>query len=246
MLNILKKVFGCNWEDELELSKVIKKNERETLTNISYIRDETKQGELIKYNINYVELITTIQIIKEYYLTCLEKMCKKRFIDPNGSILNIIEEPVEDLLGEFDINYLFGLVSDLNVDVHKIFSNYPSIRKKILNLVLYELINQFGKSNGPERALLFSKMLPESTSPEIAMKYASYDNVYDERFIRFTKEYLKLPSASESIYWAPKYFDNDPKTKYCVEELRNIINDYNEKTRDFIRRNEKQKIKQLY
>ena len=37
MLNILKKVFGCNWEDELELSKVIKKNERETLTNISYI-----------------------------------------------------------------------------------------------------------------------------------------------------------------------------------------------------------------
>ena len=238
-----------SWKKAIELDSVISNRYFELLKKILLFKSD-------EYVVDHNDLTAIVLEIEDYYDKCVTAMCQERNIDETKSILDILEEPVEDLLQkyipgqkttnnyeEFSIRDLYERVDSCDNKLSVLFKDNDQIRKDILNIVLYDLIRKYGKSNGPERALLLSKLLPGSTSSGIAMQYATYSNRYDEKFIRFLKVYLQQPTSTESIYWIPSYFDGDKKTKYCVEELHDVIDEIESVTKVNIRSNGRQKSK---
>ena len=194
------------------------------------------------------DIAVFVEVLGEYYNAFITRICNAQEVDEKGNLFEIMELPVEELLQEFNIPEFYGVLkhySQYSENVLKLFNNSEEIRKNMMKIVQYNLIEDYGKSYGPERAFILAKMFPESASSTIPMAYASYKDRYDEKFIRFLKDYLELPNSSESIYWIPKYFDNvkNDKYKYCVEELGTMIDTtYDEETRNYIR-GSKQKVR---
>lgn len=231
-----------SWKKAIELDEVIANRKNRLLKKINSIKGKNGSSTVV-YHADNEDLAMLVETIEEYFNSFVTKICNKRQVNEESSILNIIEEVPEALIEEFNINGFNNSVNIFNNDLCKLFKCDTDIKDSILDIVLYELINDYGKIRGPERALLFAKIMPENVAAGIAVKYASYSNIYDENFIRFLKEYLKLPSATEYIYWFPRYFDGYKKVKYCVEELHDVIDAIEFQTGNVVRSNERQKVK---
>ena len=95
---------------------------------------------------------------------------------------------------------------------------------------MLSIIKDGGKTKGPELSLLFSKVfinLGFKCLPEYSMRYASYQNgIIDDNYIRFVNAYMDLPYSTSYIYLLPDYFDSNIKKKYNVEDLTDILKEY--------------------
>lgn len=179
-------------------------------------------------NFNDIELF--INQIKKYMCEYTDLLTKKyKDVVKDYSILPIIEKNGEELLKDFDYNK-FNQIIKSNNEIELKFNDNEDIREKILNIVLLSIIKDGGKTKGPELSLLFSKVfinLGFKCLPEYSMRYASYQNgIIDDNYIRFVNAYMDLPYSTSYIYLLPDYFDSNIKKKYNVEDLTDILKEY--------------------
>ena len=164
---------------------------------------------------NLDELINTVAI---YHINQF-RLLPNQLYNNNADLIDISKESKELLLEVFNINRLYRVLNNnYNYEKHK-FENDDEFRRSVMNAVLYQIIEIGGKEKGPEYGLIFSKIF--NYKIELPMQYASYNSIYDERFIKYIDTYLEL-GGSDNIYWLPNYFE-DNKNKYNMEPLYEII-----------------------
>ena len=198
--------------------------------------------EVPSYEFTSNEVYDFIIDIRNYVNEFVEKYATEREIDPNSSILDLLEDD-KDLDATFDMVDFEKHLYESNINIYKKMHGFPFLRRIIFNTALYEIIRDGGKIVGPERALLFAKVvMPDMADkypgcdPGIPVSYVSYDtnDENDERFIRFLRLYKKLGSGSEPSYWFPHYFE-DSKFWDCSEEFDSKINRLPIETQEVIR-----------
>ena len=177
------------------------------------IKDLIKNDSRLK-EISLNELINTISI---YHTNKFVNSSKELY--NSNDLIDVAKESKELLLKIFNMDELYKkLGKEKSYEIEK-FEYNDDFRRKVMNASLYQIISMNGKEKGPEYGLIFAKMF--NYSLELPMQYASYNGMFDERFIKYLDTYLGL-NGSSNIYLLPNYFD-DSNDKYYMEDLGEVI-----------------------
>ena len=158
---------------------------------------------------NLNELINLISI---YHINKF-KTLSQHLYNNKENLVDVAKESKELLLKIFNINNLYQLLKQNPSYENQRFEKDDEFRRKIMNASLYQVISIGGKEKGPEYGLIYAKMFNYSLG--LPMQYASYNGIYDERFIKYVDTYLGL-GGSDKLYWLPNYFDSTEKNKYSM------------------------------
>lgn len=209
-------MFKSSMEKAYNLELVIERLKRNILK-----KDETVN----KQHLN--ELINTIAL---YHKDRFERVPNQLYKDENKDLVDLAKEDDKTLTEIFNMNNLYQLLRLHPNNTKTKYKDDDNFRRRVMHVVLYEIIEQNGKEKGAEYGLLFAKIFNFDLA--VPMHYASYDGMFDHRFLKFYDTYLGL-DGSPYTYWLPNYYDNDPKSKYNLEDLseltpqlRNYINKY--------------------
>lgn len=138
-------------------------------------------------------------------------------------MLKLASEKQKDLLNIFNANDLLNEVAskDLIADYYTDLVNNHEFSRDIYFASLLRIIDLGGADKGAEYGLVFAKTFNYDLA--IPMRYASYDsNPTNPRLSEFVSKYLEL-GGNKNVYWLSNYFDEDPKSRYCMEELGYVI-----------------------
>lgn len=140
-----------------------------------------------------------------------------------NNMLKLASEDQKLLLQIFDKNNLLNnLEKILEIKDYEKLSNDDTYRRNIMYLSLLQMIIQGGKTYGAEYGLVFAKT--HNFDLSTPMHYASYEKgMSDLRLKEYIDVYLKS-GGSKNVYWLPKYYSEDKKSKYNMEELEYVIN----------------------
>lgn len=188
-----------------------------------YNLDNKKQKiikNLIKEDIqlNDLSLNELINLVALYHNNKFRQIPAQLY-DNNGDLIDVSKESKELLLEIFNIDELYKMIDENSNYEKEKFEKNDVFRRNIMNAALYQIIMLGGKEKGPEYGLIFAKMF--NYDIEVPMQYASYDGIYDVRFIKYVDTYLGL-GGSNSIFWLPNYFSENKKDKYVMEPLYEI------------------------
>lgn len=186
------------------------------------VKKEKAIKKLIKEdsNLNEKNLNGLINFIAIYHTNQFKRIPEKLYHNQNKDLIDVSTESNDLLLQIFNMNELYKVLNENSNYEKQKFEYDDNFRRKIMNVALYEIISLNGKEKGSEYGLIFAKMF--NFSLELPMQYASYDGMYDERFIKYVDTYLGL-GGSTTLYWLPNYFDNIEKNKYDMEDLNEIV-----------------------
>lgn len=139
-----------------------------------------------------------------------------------NDMLKFALEKQEVLLQNFNMNLLLKYLKESSLEhYHNKIVDDDLFRRKILYCTLLNTIKVGGRYKGAEYGLVFSKTFGFDLS--IPLHYASYDSRMDNKRLKeYIDTYIEL-GGSKHVYWLPNYFDNDKKSKYCMEELEYVI-----------------------
>ena len=192
-----------------------------------------------------LEIDQYTDMIADYVEDFIIDYATERGYDPNGTILDLIEESQEELINEFNIPKFYATLASNSEtrDLHFRSNNNSYVRHSLLDIAMYKLVIRGGKTVGPERALMFAKIIPAADAG-IAMRYASYDGnqLTSKEFARFVKEYLALPYSSETLLWFRNYFSGT-KNWDDQQELREVIDGFDNDIKEEIRGISKKKVR---
>lgn len=188
--------------------------------NLELIVERLKKNIMKKDSkLNKQQLDGLINTIVLYYKNQFEFVPSNLYKNENKSLVDLANEDESTLIELFDMNNLYALLNfNSNYEREK-FKNNDDFRRQVMHVVLYETINRNGKEKGAEYGLIFAKIFNFDLT--VPMHYASYNGMFDERFLKFYDTYLGL-GGTPYTYWLPNYFDNDRKSKYNMEDLSDL------------------------
>lgn len=162
------------------------------------------------------ELINTIAL---YHKDRFERVPNMLYKDENKDLVDLAKEDEKTLTEIFNMNNLYQILKLHPNYTKERYKNDDDFRRKVMRIVLYEVIDQNGKGKGAEYGLIFAKIFNFDVS--VPMHYASYDGMFDPAFLKYYDTYLGI-GGSPYTYWLPNYYDNDSKSKYNLEDLSDL------------------------
>lgn len=199
--------FDLNVKTNKLLKKISKKYLSKKKTYIDKVKDISSLENIVTVIVN--NHIRQLNIYVNYY-------------EKQKDLLEVANEDVKKLLDIFNMNNFVKEMDILFTDeIRQLFNNNDKFRRDLLYTSIFEIIKKGGANKGAEYALIFAKAF--NFDYAIAMSYASYDSdVNNPRLEEFINKYLEL-GGSKDVYWLPNYFKKDDKTRFNMEELRDVI-----------------------
>ena len=198
-------MFKSITEKSYNLELVVKRLERHLAKKDTKINEKQLSG-----------LVNTVAV---YYKNKFKSIPEELYKGENKDLLDLAKEDENTLRELFEIGNLYQLL-DLTSNYEKEkFKKDDDFRRQVMRIVLYETIEQNGKGAGAEYGLVFAKIFNFDLS--IPMLYASYDGMFDERFLKFYDTYLGI-GGSPYAYWLPNYFDENNHSRYDMEDLSDL------------------------
>lgn len=193
---------------------------KKTIYNLEY-RIEKEEKKLLKKDskLSKSELDELINLVAYYHKNQFMHVPKELYKTNDKDLVDLAREDQKLLIEIFDNNNLYNLLDRHKNYAKEKFKNEDNFRRKVLELSLYEIIEQNGKGKGSEYGLLFAKIFNFDIA--LPMSYASYDGIFDPKFVKFYSTYLDL-NGSKNIYLFPNYYSGDPKSKYNMEDLSEL------------------------
>lgn len=182
---------------------------------------EREEKRLIKTygKIDKNQLDNLVNAIATYQKTQFEFIPDKLYKNEGKDLIDLAKEDIKLLSEIFDINNLYHMLDCSKNELTDKFKEEYEFRRRVLGITLYKILSKFGKEKGPEYGLLFAKI--HNLNIALPMTYASYNGMFDEKFLKFFETYKSIGGPS-NIYWLPNYYDNDPKSKYNMEDLSEL------------------------
>jgi len=187
------------------------------------LRKERNLNCILKKNktLNKEKIEKIVSIISAWSICRYNNASKELYNEIN--MLKLANEEQKLLLQIFDKSHLFAnLEKVLEQDEVKKFLSDDNYRREVMFLSLIQIIIQGGKTYGAEYGLVFAKT--HNFDLGVPMHYASYEcGMNDPKLKEYIDAYLKS-GGSKDVYWLPKYYEENKKNKYNMEELEYVIN----------------------
>ena len=203
------------------------------------------------------EIASFVTKISFYVTAFVYELIKDSNLNIEDSIIDYLEKEGEELEHAFKMSQFYDFLklnSEKKVpDVYNFYKNksglYNARRREINDIALYEMIKDGGAICGPERALLFAKVIINCDST-IPMQYRAQD----ENYVRFVKVYEDLyrnqtshlideiRNSIENVECLPDYFNENAEDKYKIELLSDIVNSFTEDDQKKVRDIGRQKV----
>lgn len=199
--------------------------------NLSIIIDRLKKALMKKYNnIDKQQLDGLVNTIAIYHKNQFKFIPNRLYRYQNKEFIDLALEDDIVLSNFFNISNLYQLLKINPNKTKEKFKNDDDFRREILNISLYEIIDQGGKDKGAEYGLVFAKIFKFPLT--IPMHYATYDGTYDYKFLKFYNIYKNI-GGSLYVNLLPNYYTKTDKSRYYTEDLSElapeldyIINNY--------------------
>lgn len=186
------------------------------------IKKEKLIKNLIKQDnrLNEKNLNGLVNMISIYHTNQFKNIPNQLYHNQDKDLIDVSKESRDLLLQIFNMNELYKILKESTNYEKQRFEQDDNFRRNIMLASLYDIISSNGKYRGAEYGLIFAKAFNYNIS--VPMQYASYDGMFDERFIKYVDTYLGL-GGTDKMYWLPSYFDMNKKNKYDMEELYKVI-----------------------
>lgn len=199
--------------------------------NLSIIIERLKKALMKKYNnIDKQQLDGLVNTIAIYHKNQFKFIPNRLYQNQDKEFIDLALEDSQKLATFFNISNLYQLLKVNTNSIKQKYAQDDNFRREIMNIVLYEIIEQGGKDQGAEYGLVFAKTFNFNLA--IPMHYATYDGTYDYRFLKFYDVYKNI-GGSLYVNILPNYYTKTDKSRYYTDDLSElapeldyIINNY--------------------